>query len=54
MNEIVTIGLPILVSGIVSVLVALLTTNFKLKREYKLEKIKKNEHIRITYLHPCW
>ena len=52
MNEIVTIGLPILVSGIVSVLVALLTTNFKLKREYKLEKIKKNEHIRITYLHP--
>ncbi len=52
MNGIVTIALPVILSGVISVLVAFLTTNFKLKREYKLEKVKKNEHIRITYLHP--
>ncbi len=43
MNGIVTIALPVILSGVTSVLVAFLTTNFKLKREYKLEKVKKNE-----------
>ncbi len=52
MNGNGTIALPVILSGVTSVLVAFLTTSFKLKREYKLEKVKKNEQIRITYLHP--
>ncbi len=52
MNGIVTIALPVILSGVTSILVAFLTTSFKLKREYELDKVKKNEHIRINYLHP--
>ena len=39
MNEIVTIAVLVMLSGVTSVLVASLTTSFKLKREYKLEEL---------------
>jgi hypothetical protein len=42
----------VILSGLISVLVAFLTTSYQLRREYKIEKEKEGEHIRITYLHP--
>lgn len=52
MDEFGAIAWPVVLSGIISILVAFLTTSYRLRREYKIEKVKEGEHIRITYLHP--
>jgi hypothetical protein len=44
--------LPILISSIISAFIAVLTIKYKFKKNYQLEEGKKNEQIRITYLHP--
>ncbi len=41
-----------LISCVFSIIIAVITTNHKLKKQFNIDKEKENEHIRIKYLQP--
>jgi hypothetical protein len=52
MDKLVFLVIPALISCILGIITALITTNYKLKKQLHLDKEKENERIRIKYLHP--
>ena len=52
MDDLSKIILPLILSPILGIIAALITTSYKLKREKQREREKEKKHIRLKILNP--
>jgi hypothetical protein len=52
MDDIYLLIITAAISCVFSIIIAFVTSNYKLRKEHRAEKDKENERIRIKYLHP--